>query len=50
MEGERGGEKHQCVVYSHMLATGDLALNPGMCPRLGIYLATLWFSGQCSIR
>ena len=28
----REGEKHQCVVASHMLPTGDLARNPGMCP------------------
>ena len=32
MEGERKGEKHQCVVASHMAPTGDLARNPGMCP------------------
>ena len=31
-EGEREGEKHQCVVASHMAPTGDLARNPGMCP------------------
>ena len=31
-EGEREGEKHQCVVASHMPHTGDLACNPGMCP------------------
>ena len=31
-EGEREGEKHQCVVASRMLQTGDLAYNPGMCP------------------
>ena len=31
-EGEREGEKHQCVVTSHMPPTGDLAQNPGMCP------------------
>ena len=31
-EGERKGEKHQCVVASHMPPTGDLAHNPGMCP------------------
>ena len=43
-EGERDGEKHQCVVASHMPPTGgtwpttyapnwgDLAHNPGMCP------------------
>ena len=31
-EGERVGEKHQCVVVSHAPPTGDLAHNPGMCP------------------
>ena len=31
-EGEREGEKHQCVVASHALHTGDLASNQGMCP------------------
>ena len=31
-EGEREGEKHQCVVASHTPPTGDLARNPGMCP------------------
>ena len=31
-EEERGGEKHQCVVVSHMPPTGDLARNPGRCP------------------
>ena len=31
-EGEREGEKHQCVVASHAPPTGDLAHNPGMCP------------------
>ena len=31
-EGEREGEKHQCVVASHTFPTGDLACNPGMCP------------------
>ena len=30
-EGEREGEKHQCVVASCALPTGDLACNPGMC-------------------
>ena len=34
-EGERG-EKHQCVVASHMPPTGDLAPNPGVCPRMGM--------------
>ena len=47
-ERERKGEKHQCVVTSHASPTGDLAHNPGMCPRLGFKLATLWFAGQCS--
>ena len=32
MEGERQGEKHQCVVASHVSPTGDLAHNPGICP------------------
>ena len=40
-EREREGEKHQCVVASHMPLTGDLARNPGMCPDLGIQPATL---------
>ena len=31
-EGEREGEKHQCVVVSHAPPIGDLARNPGMCP------------------
>ena len=31
-EGERKGEKHQCVVASCTPSTGDLAQNPGMCP------------------
>ena len=32
MEGEREGEKQQCVVASCKSPTGDLAQNPGMCP------------------
>ena len=48
-EGERKGEKYQCVVASHKPPTRDLARNPGMCPRLGIELVTLWFAGQHSI-
>ena len=48
-KGGREGEKHQCVVPSHAPPTGDLAYNPGMCSRLGIELATLWFAGQLSI-
>ena len=31
-EGEREGEKHQCVLASHVLPSEDLAHNPGMCP------------------
>ena len=31
-QGEREGEKHQCVVASQGPTTGDLAHNPGMCP------------------
>ena len=31
-EGERDGEKHQCVVASHTPPTGDQACNPGMRP------------------
>ena len=30
-ERKREGEKHQCVVASHVAPTGDLAHNPGMC-------------------
>ena len=31
-EGEKEGEKHQCVVASHASPTGDLAHNLGTCP------------------
>ena len=31
-EGEREGEKHQCVVAPNMPPTGSLARNPGLCP------------------
>ena len=31
-EGDREGEKHQCVVASHAPPTGDLARNPGIFP------------------
>ena len=48
-EGEREGEKHQCVVASHTPSTEDLARNPGMCPRLGVEPVTLWFMGRHSI-
>ena len=33
-EGEKEGEKYQCVVASHAPPTRDLAHNPGMCPDL----------------
>ena len=36
MEGEREEEKHQSVVAFCLSPTGDLACNPGMCPRVGI--------------
>ena len=47
-EGQREGEKHQCVIASHRTLIGDLAHNPGMCLRLGIKPVTLWFTGQHS--
>ena len=31
-EGEREGDKQQCVVASPVPPTGDLACNLGMCP------------------
>ena len=31
-KGERKGEKHQCVVASHVSPSKDLARNPGVCP------------------
>ena len=40
-EGERDGEKHQCVVASCMPPTGDLASNPDMCPD--------WELNQCPL-
>ena len=56
-EGERKGEKHQCMDASHAPPTGGLATQT--CAWLGIELAgknrleiepvTLWFAGQCSI-
>ena len=44
-EGERKGEKHQCVVASRAPPTGD----PAHVSWLGIKPATLWFPGQRSI-
>ena len=43
-EGEREGEKHQCVVASHAPPTGP-GLQPRHVPRLGFEPATLWFAG-----
>ena len=31
-EEEREGEKHQCVLASHVLPIGELAQNPRTCP------------------
>ena len=31
-EGERAGEKQQCVAALCVPPTGDMTLNPGMCP------------------
>ena len=45
-EGEREGEKHQCVVASYVPPTGDLGPQPRHVPWLGIELAILWFAGQ----
>ena len=45
-KGGREGEKHQCVVASCMPPAGDLTCNPGICPRLRMEPATLWFTGQ----
>ena len=47
-EGEREGEKHQCVVASHMPPTGDLARSPGMCPDWELYWQP--FGSQVSIQ
>ena len=46
-QGEREGDKHQCVVDSHVPPTGNLAFNPGS--GLGIKPVALWFRGWCSI-
>ena len=45
-EGEREGERHQCVVAFRTSRTGDLVRDPGICSRLGIEPATLWFSAR----
>ena len=46
MEGEREGEKHQCVVASHMVPTGGRGPQPRHVPWLGIEPATLWFAAR----
>ena len=48
-EGEREGEKHQCVVASCALPTGGPGQQPIHVPWLGIKPVTLWFSGRCSV-
>ena len=50
-EGEREGEKHQCVVplARPLLGAGRSGLQPGHVPWLGIKPVTLWFTGQHSI-
>ena len=42
-EGEREGEKHQCVVASRAPPTGDLAHNSGICPDWEL---NLWHFGS----
>ena len=47
---KRGRETSMCGCLSHAPNWGsDLHATPGMCPRLGIEPATLWFTGQYSI-
>ena len=43
-EGEREGEKYQCVVASCMPLTQELACNPGMCPDWESNLRPFWFT------
>ena len=45
-EGEREGEKHLCERNIDHLS--QMACSPGMCPRLGIELTTLQFTGRHS--
>ena len=47
-EGERMGEKHQCVVAYCAHPIGDLAHNPGMCPHWELNQRP-FVIGQCSI-
>ena len=48
-DGEREGEKHQCVVASRVPPTGDLACNPGMCPDWELNARPFAFNPQSSI-
>ena len=43
------GEKHQCVVTSHVALTGEPGRQPRHMPWVGIEPVTLWFSGLHSI-
>ena len=45
-EGEREGQKHQCVVASRAPPNGDLAHNPGTCPD---WEWNWWSFGQRSV-
>ena len=44
MEGEREGEKHQCVIASHLAPTGGCGPQPRHGSWPGIEPATLWFT------
>ena len=46
---KRGRETINVWLPFTLPPTGDLACNPGMCPRLEIEQTTLWFTGQHSI-
>ena len=48
-EGEKEGDKRQCVMASRTPPSVDLVCIPGMCPRLGIEPVTLQVAGQHSI-
>ena len=48
-ERERVGEKHQCVVASHVPLHWGPGLQPRHVPWLGIKPVTLWFTGRHSI-
>ena len=48
-QGERKGEKHQCVVASGMPPRWGPGLQARHVPRLGIKSVTFWFTGLCSV-